>query len=174
MTGPNRSLHFDCVFSTDSRMRSGLASSDFGVRGEGNSRDGLPSPRPDHLWAWRLTRLLHTALQRLSFCSGTAHAVGSASLGLTLQSHATPPHTKGKGYCCIILFCPHVSSPQAWGLCCVNSGLVACWPAVSDVLKPMTLCLSLKPQWPTIRGRGRLARQRGGHLNVLNVKDIRD
>lgn len=40
---------FVCGFFTDCRMRSGLASADCSVRGEGNSRDGLPSPRPDHL-----------------------------------------------------------------------------------------------------------------------------
>lgn len=78
------------------------------------------------------------ALQRLSCCSGKTQTAGSCPL-----SPASPPHTRGKGYCRIVLFCPRVSSPHTWGLSCVDSGL-AYWSAVRDVLKPVTLCLSLK------------------------------
>lgn len=115
------------------------------------------------------------ALQRLSCCSGTAQTAGSGSLGLTLQSPASPTHTKGKGYCRTILFCPRASSPQAWDLCCVNRGLTY-WPAESDVLIPMTLCLSLKPQWPTIRtgeGPTGLSENRTFECFFLNVKCIK-
>ncbi|XP_016422369.1 cell division control protein 42 homolog [Sinocyclocheilus rhinocerous] len=50
------------------------------------------------------------ALQKLSCCSGVTQTAGSGSL-----SPASPPHTRGKGYCRIVLFCPRVSSPHAWG-----------------------------------------------------------
>lgn len=69
------------------------------------------------------------ALQRLSCCSGAVQTAGNGSLGLALQSPASPLHTRGKGCCSAILFCPRVSSTHARGLCGVDGGL-AYWPTV--------------------------------------------
>ncbi len=148
---------FVCGVFTDCRMRSGLASADCSVRGEGNSRDGLPSPRPDHLWAWRLTAYCCIALQRLSCSSGTVKTAGNGFLSLALWSPASPPQTRWKGCCSTIYFCPRVSSPHAWGLCCVYG---------------VQLCLSLKPQWPTLRNEE--GPSVGGIFNFLHFNRIRN